>query len=88
MIREAPPEPPVHIERKIVTIKGNSSLDAPPRKVIIERLAPFPPKSQEIIIERWLPYVEVKRKVIFQPAPPDPVVIKPRNVIVQWETPG
>jgi len=66
VIREAPPEPPVHIERKIVTIKGNSALDAPPRKVIIEKLPQLPAKPQPVIIERWLPYKEQKRRVIFQ----------------------
>ena len=36
-----------------------------------------------------MPYNEnIKRKVIFQRAPSDPVVLKPRNVIVQWEAPN
>lgn len=61
----------------------------PPRKVIIERLAPLPSKPQSVIIERWLPYNDkVKRKVIFQRAPADSVILKPRNVIVQWEAPN
>ena len=35
-----------------------------------------------------MPYSEVKRRVIFQkPAEADAVVVKPRNVIVQWEAP-
>ena len=34
-----------------------------------------------------MPYAEQKRRVIFQAAPPDPVLVKPRNTIVQWETP-
>lgn len=35
-----------------------------------------------------MPYSEVKRRVIFQkPAEADPVIVKPRNVIVQWEAP-
>ena len=35
-----------------------------------------------------MPYSEVKRRVIFQKSQvPDPVVVKPRNVIVQWEAP-
>ena len=47
----------------------------------------MPPKPQSFLIERWLPYKEVKRRVIFQAAPPDPVIVKPRNTIVQWEAP-
>jgi len=86
VIREAPPQPPPCIGQQIITISGRR-LPAPPRKVVVERMAQLPSKPQSVLIERWLPYVEVKRKVIFQPAPPDPVVIKPRNVIVQWETP-
>ena len=34
-----------------------------------------------------VPYAEVKRRVLFQAAPPDPVIVKPRNTIVQWEAP-
>lgn len=61
----------------------------PPRKVIIERLAPIPPKPQSVIIERWLPYNQVKRRVIFNRADQsqEPIVVKPRNVIVQWTAP-
>jgi hypothetical protein len=44
----------------------------------IERLAPLPNKPQSVLIERWLPYTQSKRRVIFQGAPPDPVVIKPK----------
>ena len=51
-------------------------------------MAPLPAKPQSVIIERWLPYAETKRRVIFQkPLEADPVVVKPRNVIVQWEAP-
>lgn len=59
----------------------------PPRKVVVERLAQMPPKPQSVIVERWLPYVPTKRKVIYKGAPPDPVLCKPRNIIVQWEAP-
>jgi hypothetical protein len=58
-------------------------LPPPPRKVIIERLAPLPAKPQSVIIERWLPYNDkLKRKVIFQRAPADSVILKPKNVII------
>ena len=86
VIREAPPNPPSPVGRKIITISGKR-LPPPPRKVIIERFAELPAKPQSVLIERWLPYAEVKRRVLFQPAPPDPVIVKPRNIIVQWEAP-
>ena len=40
------------------------------------------------MIERWLPYNQTKRRVIFQKAQEkDAIVVKPRNVIIQWEAP-
>ncbi len=71
------------------TVKGKK-LPPPPRKVIIERLPEFPPKPQPVIIERWLPYPPVKRKVIYQRLADEreEVQIKPRNVIIQWESPN
>ena len=87
VIREAPPPPPFQIGRKVITISGKEA-PPPPRKVVIERLAPLPPKPQSVIIERWLPYDQLKRKVIFQRKnEQEPVVCKPKNVIVQWQTP-
>lgn len=87
VIREAPPQPPGQVGRKVITISGKR-LPPPPRKVIIERLAPLPAKPQSVIVERWLPYAQTKRRVIFQRATQvDPVIVKPRNVIVQWEAP-
>lgn len=56
--------------------------------MVVERLAPLPSKPQAIIAERWMPYKEVKRRVIFKPAPPDPIIVKPRNVVVQWTSPN
>ena len=87
VVREAPPPLPPQVGRKVVTIAGKQ-LPPPPRKVVVERLAALPAKPQSVIIERWLPYGEVKRRVIFNPnTKPDPVVVAPRNVIVQWEAP-
>lgn len=51
VIREEPPEPPALVGRKVITISGKR-LPPPPRKVIIERLAPLPAKPQNVIIER------------------------------------
>ena len=87
VVREAPPTPPEQVGKKVITISGKR-LPPPPRKVVIERLAALPSKPQSVIIERWLPYAEVKRRVIFNhPCCPDPEIVKPRNVIVQWEAP-
>lgn len=87
IIREAPPVPPVQVGRKVITISGKK-IPPPPRKVVIERLPSLPAKPQSVLIERWLPYAEVKRKVIFnKPIQADPIVVKPRNVIVQWDSP-
>jgi len=88
VVREAPPRPPAAVGAKVITISGKR-LPPPPRKVIIERLAPLPSKPQSVIIERWLPYKAQKRRVIFQRnTVPDPVVVKPRNVVIQWEAPS
>ena len=82
IIREAPPQPPSALGVKLITISGKR-LPPPPRKVIIERLAPLPTKPQSVIIERWLPYNDnLKRRVVFQRAAPDPVIVKPRNVFL------
>ena len=87
IVREAPPKAPVSIGQKIITISGKR-LPPPPRKVVIERLAPLPSKPQAIMIERWLPYAERKRRIIFQKNQvPDPIIPRPKNVIVQWEVP-
>ena len=87
VIREAPPCPPPCIPQQVITIPGKP-LPPPPRKVVVERLAPMPPKPQPVIVERWMPYDQnQKRRVIYQAAPPDPVPCKPKNIIVQWETP-
>lgn len=49
----------------------------------------MPSKPQSVIVERWLPYNDkLKRKVLFQRAPSDPIIVKPRNVIIQWEAPN
>jgi len=87
VVREAPPQPPMPVGPKRITISGKR-LPPPPRKVVIERLAPLPAKPQNVIIERWLPYAESKRRVIFNKAAEVKAeVATPRNVIVQWESP-
>ncbi len=87
VIREVPPEPPVSVGVKVITISGKR-LPPAPRKVIIERLAALPAKPQNLIIERWLPYKQVKRRVIFKKSnESDMFVSNPRNSIIQWEAP-
>ena len=86
-MREAPPQPPAPVGRKLITISGRR-LPPPPRKVIIERMAPLPTKPQSVLVERWLPYQETKRRIIYKGAPSDPVCVKPRNVVIQWEAPN
>jgi hypothetical protein len=88
VIREAPPRAPLPVGQKVITISGKR-LPPAPRKVVIERLAPLPSKPQSVIIERWLPYGAQKRRVIFQRnQEADPVVQRPRNIIIQWEAPA
>ncbi len=84
VLREAPPVPPEPPCEKVITIPGRL-LSPPPRKVVIEKLPELPAKPQDIILERWLPYKDVNRKIILNPKPADPVQIKPKNVIVEWE---
>jgi hypothetical protein len=55
---------------------------------VVERLAPLPSKPQAVVVERWLPYQPMKRRVIYQKVQGrDCVMVKPKNVIVQWEAP-
>lgn len=87
IIRESPPARPKKIPVKVITISGKR-LPPPPRKVVIERFANLPAKPQTVIIERWLPYKEPKRRVILNKTnAPEPIVTKPRNVVIQWEPP-
>jgi len=86
VIREAPPQPPKPVGAKRIVIPGRR-LPPPPRKLIIERLAALPAKPQSVLIERWLAFKQLKRRVIYRAAGADPVAVKPRNVIVQWESP-
>ena len=60
VIREAPPRPPVQVGRKVITISGKN-IAPPPRKVVIERLAPVPNKPQNVIVERFFSKEEFKQ---------------------------
>jgi hypothetical protein len=86
-----PPKPPkIPIGIKQIVISGKK-IPPPPRKVIIERLAPLPNKPRPVIIERWLPYQEQSRKVILNKRQSvnneSNKNSNTRNLIVQWEAP-
>lgn len=86
VIREHPPaQPPTH-PTKIITIPGKIH-EPPPRKVIIEKLAPLPAKPNTIVIERWLPYKGLPRRVVFEGARPVQSAENVRNLIVEWQAP-
>ena len=38
-----------------------------------------------IIVERWLPYKQQKRRVVYQKAPPVQAPAPQKNLIIQWE---
>lgn len=84
IIREKPPTPPEPICTKTIVIPGKR-LPPPPRNVIIEKLAPEPPVPQTVTVERWLPYEKRERKVILEKKPLDPCVVKPKNIIYEWQ---
>lgn len=85
IFREAPPRPPRTMKRVELSIPGKR-LPPMPRKVVIERLPLMPQKPQQIIVERWLPYQEQKRKVFFLKAQEQVrVQEKVRNLIIQWQ---
>lgn len=86
VIREQPPKPPVRVPEKLVLVPGKV-LAPPARKVVVERLPPIPPKPQQVFMEKWLPFKQQKRRVVYQPAEPDCVLPNPRNLVIQWEAP-
>lgn len=88
IIREAPPQMPNYSRTNLnITLRGKK-LSPPPRKVIIEKLPELPPKPCPVLIERWLPYDKVKRKVIFKPASPVSNQDQPKNYIIEWTPPN
>jgi len=56
--------------------------------VIIERLPAMPVKPQPIVIERWLPYPKMKRRVVYNRTDTSHTNSQPtKNLIIQWEEP-
>ena len=89
VIRELPPTTPKIIKQKIITIQGKRQ-PPPPRRVIIERLAELPAKPPSVIIERWLPYKEMNRKVTVNRSFQKNEFLKEstiKNLIIQWKAP-
>ena len=86
VIRERPPEPPSHMPPVVVNIPGRV-VSPPPRKVIVERLPKMPPLPSDITIERWLGYNKRTRRIKYEPAPKLALAPKPKNVLIEWDTP-
>lgn len=87
VLREAPPKPVKNLETKVITLPAKK-VPPPPRRVIIERLPQMPPKPQPIVVERWLESKSTRRRVIHhKPTDVGPYYEKPRNLIIQWESP-
>ena len=64
VVREQPPCKPVPAAEINVQLPARLA-PLPPRRVVIERLPPMPPKPVDFIIERWLPYEEQERQIKF-----------------------
>lgn len=85
VIREKPPSAKP-VGSKKITIAGRC-LPPPPRKVIIEKLAPLPQRPGDVIVERWLGMENQPREVVFKPAKPVSGGKAPENVLIQWSAP-
>ncbi|UJR13323.1 hypothetical protein I4U23_000341 [Adineta vaga] len=95
IIRERPPTPPAYTTPKIIYKQVSSAQQQATRRVIIERLPPMPAKPPDIIVERWLPYKQQKRQVIYEKAMTnnDNSISNfdeqlPNNVIIQYANPS
>jgi len=86
VLREAPPQPPARVPDQLVLVPGKV-LAPPARKVVVERLPAIPPKPQQVFLEKWLPFKQQKRRVVYQRPEPDCVLPNPRNLVIQWEAP-
>ncbi|CAF0708864.1 unnamed protein product [Brachionus calyciflorus] len=86
VIREVPPQPPQRVPDQLVLVPGKV-LAPPARKVVVERLPQIPPKPQNVFLEKWLPFKNQKRRVVYQRPEPDCVLPNPRNLVIQWDAP-
>jgi hypothetical protein len=85
VFRERPPKAPVCIPEQVVEVDGDA-IPPPARRVVVEKLSNLPPKPQNVILEKWLPYQKQKRRVVFEPAQGQQAE-NPRNLIIEWEAP-
>jgi predicted house-cleaning noncanonical NTP pyrophosphatase (MazG superfamily) len=83
---ELPPKPPKAPGKRVITIPGKL-LPPTPRRLVCERLPELPKKPHDIYIERWLPMKDMKRKIILNPKPDDPISCncEIKNLIVDWD---
>jgi hypothetical protein len=86
VIRERPPQPPKVIPAQEIIVPGKR-LEPPPRRVILEKLAKQPDEIKAVTVERWLPYDQQSRRVIFNKAPEVLPLKIDKNVEYVWETP-
>ena len=86
VFREHPPPPPPTIPETVVELEGPPA-PPPARRVIVEKLDALPPKPQNMVIEKWLPFRHQKRRVIYQ-GPGSHFAANVRNVIIEWEAQG
>ncbi|CAF0753493.1 unnamed protein product [Didymodactylos carnosus] len=85
IFRERPPEPP-EVKGTHIIYKRIPSTRNPSPQIIIERLPILPiRKPPPIVIERWLPYPEQKRKVIYEKASPIPKKRRSKKVIIEYK---
>ena len=84
--REAPPAPPPRVPEQVIEIKGRCGAISP-RRVIIERMGNLPPRPRDIIVEKWLPYRQQKRRVVHQRGGENHRALVPHNLIIEWSAP-
>lgn len=86
IIRERPP-----ILEKIPTqeiILPGRVLPPPKRRIIIERPAKLPDETRGQIVERWLPYDQQERCVIFNKAQQTKPLVIDKNLEYIWDEPN
>jgi hypothetical protein len=69
----------------VIDIEGVSGITSP-RRVIVERMNNLPQRPRDIIVEKWLPYRQQRRRVVHQRGGEVRGLI-PRNLIIEWESP-
>jgi hypothetical protein len=78
---------PTDIGTKVIVVPGEA-LPAPPRRLIIERMAVMPERPPEIVIEKWLPYGSQNRKVTYQAPAKVNNWAPEKNLIINWCPPN